>query len=94
VVCAGVLEFCDRPERAVRLLAEHVAPRGRLLLLFPVQGLWAGAYRIYHRLHGVHARAFSVDRVQAWVERSGLRVSATSHPLPLSAVLRAEKVSP
>ncbi|MCA9594385.1 MAG: class I SAM-dependent methyltransferase [Myxococcales bacterium] len=91
VLSAGALEFCGDPARAVERLCRHVAPGGRLVLLFPTQSPVGKLYALYHRAFGVRVRLFALEELSRWVERGGLTPTELLHPLPFSAVLRADR---
>ncbi|MBI4518887.1 MAG: class I SAM-dependent methyltransferase [Deltaproteobacteria bacterium] len=76
VLCIGVIEFAESPERSIRSLGDCVQPSGRLALLFPRRH-WLGVlYAGYHRTHGVRIHLFRRNEVTALLSAAGFETSA------------------
>ncbi|GMV14751.1 MAG: hypothetical protein AMXMBFR56_29750 [Polyangiaceae bacterium] len=90
VLCAGALEFCPEPLRVLSRLVAHLAPSGRLVLLYPTQTPCGRLYRAYHSRRGVRVRLFDFQTLAGTLERLGLEVQAYRVATPLSAVISAE----
>lgn len=90
VVCAGALEFCPRPARAVAALAGLVRPGGRLVLMLPIRSLTGFLYRAYHRRNGLRIHLFSARWVERVAARAGLHV-AESRRLGFNIIVRLER---
>jgi SAM-dependent methyltransferase len=73
VLCAGALEFVPDPARVFERLKAHLEPQGRLVILAPRRCLAGRLYRRFHRGHGVEARLFSPQDLDALAERAGLK---------------------
>lgn len=76
VLCAGALEFCPHPARAISRLAMLIDPgRGRLVLMLPSASVPGALYRQYHRGHGLEIRLFSRSWLQRLADARRLRVT-------------------
>jgi SAM-dependent methyltransferase len=91
VLCAGPLEFCEDPPRAMARLAAHVAPGGRLVLLFPTRANGGRLYRLYHRMNGFSIRLFSMGEMLGMVSAAGLVGRRCERPASFSMALSAER---
>jgi ubiquinone/menaquinone biosynthesis C-methylase UbiE len=76
VLCAGALEFCPHPERAIACMARGLAPRGRLVAMLPRTGVAGRIYRTFHRSHQIEVQLFSPRRLSLIASRLNLRVDA------------------
>lgn len=86
VLCCGVLDFAKDPEFAVRRLAQHVAPGGRLLLMVPRRSLGGHAYALWHRSHGVSARLYTAAELDRWAGACGLQLIGHRYPFVHSLI--------
>jgi 2-polyprenyl-3-methyl-5-hydroxy-6-metoxy-1,4-benzoquinol methylase len=75
VLCLGVLEWVSSPQAALGRLADHVAPRGRLVVLVPRTGPGGWIYQHQKRKHGLSAHLYSPRSMRALGEKAGLRYS-------------------
>lgn len=92
VLCAGPLEFCPSPGRVIHNLARHVAPGGRLVMLFPPPSASGHLYRAYHRVaNGLSIQLYPVPALAGWLRAAGLDPDALRRPGPFSAVIRARR---
>lgn len=73
ILCAGTLEFCQSPEKAIANLAKHLKPEGRLVVLVPKRGFFSGIYFLFHKLHGITVRLFTRKRLIDCAGENGLR---------------------
>lgn len=78
VLCAGALEFCDDPERALSRLAEALSPTpgSRVVAMLPSAGFTGWLYQRYHGRHGLRLQTFPPDRIRRMARGAGLRVDA------------------
>jgi len=73
VLCLGVLEWVQSPEVAMKSLAQHVAPGGRLVILVPRTGPGGWIYQYQKRKHQLAARLYSPRALRHLGQRAGLR---------------------
>ncbi len=94
VLCAGPLEFCASPGRVISRLAAHIAPGGRLVLLFPPPTVAGHAYRAYHRaVSRLRVHLLPIADVLGWLRGAGLAPDAVLRPGPFTAVVRARRAA-
>lgn len=92
ILCAGPLEFCESAGRVIHRLAAHLAPGGRLVLLFPPPTTVGHVYRAYHRVSSrLEIHLYPVDELAGWLRAAGLEPDELRRPGPFSAVMRAWK---
>ena len=89
IVCAGVLEFCEDPQRVIENLKNHLNEQGFIVVLIPSFSLGGLAYKLYHLSHGVHVTLFSLGRIENLLNKSGLKIVAMGKPAPFTYVLKA-----
>jgi SAM-dependent methyltransferase len=91
VLCAGPLEFCEDPPRVLSRLAAHLAPGGRIVLLFPTRANGGRLYRLYHRMNGLSIQLFSIGEVLGMLHEAGLVGKRCERPASFSMVTAAER---
>ena len=91
ILCAGALEFLERPEAVFHNAAEMLKTNGSLVVLMPTKTIFGLGYQLYHRLHQIRIRLFHLNQIQTWVEAVGLTlVKWQSAPL-FSLVIKCTK---
>lgn len=78
VLCAGALEFCPHPAKALQSMASLLSPTGRVVVMLPAEGIPGRLYRAFHRRHGFRIQLFSHARLQRMARRSGLEIDRIS----------------
>lgn len=92
ILCAGPLEFCESAGRVIHRLSLHLAPGGRLVLLFPPPTVVGHVYRAYHRaISQLRIHLYPIEELSGWLRAAGLEPDALRRPGPFSAVMRAWK---
>lgn len=91
ILCAGTLEFCQSPEKAIANLARYLKPEGRLVVLVPKRGFFSGIYFLFHKLHGITVRLFTKKRLIDCAEENGLRLTEVTKP-SFSMAVRFDKI--
>jgi SAM-dependent methyltransferase len=86
VLCVGALEFVPDPGRALKNLADCLAARGRLVLLYPRRGPLGTLYALYHRTHGAHIHLFDASDIEALITSAGLAPPTEHRHCALSSV--------
>ncbi len=65
IVCAGVLEFTQNPGLALQRLAQHLKPRGKLIILYSRPSLGTFTYVLLHKLlHHISLHIIPYRRLQ------------------------------
>jgi SAM-dependent methyltransferase len=90
VVCAGVLDFVQKPEAAIGNLMRHVAPGGVLVILAPRTGFQGFYYRLEKFAVGLRVNLFSADWFAVAAANHGFLVTSLDLPLPHNLVVRLE----
>lgn len=93
IVCAGVLEFCDEPQRVIENLKNHLNEHGFIVFLIPSFSLAGLAYKLYHLFHGIHVTLFSLGKIENLLNKSDLKIAAIGKPGPFTYVLKAEVIA-
>jgi SAM-dependent methyltransferase len=84
ILIAGVLEFIERPEPALKNLAGLLRSGGRIAALVPAAGLAGAAYRAIHRLRGCPAFIRDPDWYLRLALSSGLETIKFAKATPIS----------
>ena len=93
VLCVGALEFVPDPGRAVKKLADCLAERGRLVLLYPRKGPLGTLYALYHRTHGTRIHLFDSDEISSLLGGAGLAAPTERRDCALSSVCLTTRVA-
>ena len=91
VVCAGVLDFVEDPQAALRAIRRHVAPHGRAVIATAALSATGIAYALFRRLQGIRVHLYTSGRLQKLAVITGLRCT-TVRRLPggsVAAILEA-----
>ncbi|MDP1695208.1 MAG: class I SAM-dependent methyltransferase [Candidatus Woesearchaeota archaeon] len=90
IICAGVLEFTHNPGLALKILAKHLKPHGKLVILYSRPSIGTFAYVTLHRLHGLRLKILSYTYLHNLLKEAGLVITAHKK-LPLfGGVAQAE----
>jgi 2-polyprenyl-3-methyl-5-hydroxy-6-metoxy-1,4-benzoquinol methylase len=92
ILCIGALEFVPDPARALKNLAECLAPRGTLVLLYPRKGPLGTLYALYHRTHGARIHLFDSDEIISLLRGAGLAPPTERRDCALSSVCSTLRV--
>jgi 2-polyprenyl-3-methyl-5-hydroxy-6-metoxy-1,4-benzoquinol methylase len=80
ILCLGVMEYVADPLTTLRRLADHLAPRGRLIVLVPRQGIGGWFYQREKKKHGLAVRLYSSHTLGHLATQAGLRPVARQLP--------------
>ncbi len=86
IICAGVLEFLDRPETIFRNARKMLRPDGSLITLLPQASLIGWVYQMFHRLHRVHVRLFQFRDLERWAANADLSIDVWQ-PVPMFSIV-------
>ena len=86
ILLAGVLEFIERPDAALKNLGGLLRRGGRIAVLVPAAGLAGAAYKAVHRLGGVPVFIRDADWYLRLARRSGLETLKFAKATPISRV--------
>jgi 2-polyprenyl-3-methyl-5-hydroxy-6-metoxy-1,4-benzoquinol methylase len=89
ILCAGPLEFCRQPSKALANLRRHVHNEGCLVLSALNVSIIGFAYYLYHFSHGLRITLFSLRRIAALLVKAGFRVDVVEKPTSFLYVIRA-----
>jgi SAM-dependent methyltransferase/putative flippase GtrA len=93
VICIGVLDFVADIRIAMRALARHLAPGGRLIVLVPVRTPFVIPYYFDQLRRGIRVNLLGRRVLDRAASESGLRLVASARPLPHNLVLAWERPS-
>ena len=91
VVCAGVLDFVQKPEVAFANLCKLVNENGRLVILCPRKGLGGLFYRCEKYFFGIRVNLFTKDWLSKQAAEHGLKLTKVFYPLPTNMALLFSK---
>lgn len=91
VLCAGALEFTAAQRATFDALARHLAPGGRLVVLFPVANLGGQPYRLVQARRGMSVHLLKVGTLERWAREHGLRRVGSFRPFFHGQVLAFER---
>lgn len=91
VVCAGVLDFVQKPEVAFANLCKLVNQDGKLVILCPRQGLGGLFYRVEKYFFGMRINLFSEAWLSEQASHHGLKLTKVVYPLPTNMAVLFSK---
>jgi len=89
ILCAGPLEFCRHPSKALANLRCHVCSDGCLVLSTLNVSIIGFVYYVYHLSHGFRITLFSLKRIAALLVKAGFRVDVVKKPTSFLYVIKA-----
>jgi len=92
ILCAGPLEFCRDPQKAIQNLRRHLVNGGHIVLSVLTVSFIGIAYWFYHLSHGLRINLFSLRKIVALLNSAGLKVEAVEKPTPFLFVIRARPI--
>jgi SAM-dependent methyltransferase len=87
VLCLGVLEWVRSPENALRRLAQHLAPGGRLVILVPRTGPGGWMYEHQKQKHQLRPRLYGAREMRRLGEAVGLQYHEQIAPAPHNFIM-------
>ena len=92
ILCAGPLEFCRQPSRALENLRHHLRTEGCMVLSVLSVSVMGFAYWLYHMSHGLRINLFSLPRIAHLLKQAGFMIEAVEKPTCFMYVIRARPV--
>jgi ubiquinone/menaquinone biosynthesis C-methylase UbiE len=92
ILCAGPLEFCRQPSRALENLRCHLSREGCIVLSVLSVSVMGFAYWLYHMSHGLRINLFSLSRIAHLLEQADFTIEAVEKPSSFMYVIRARVV--
>jgi len=89
ILCAGPLEFCKQPLKALKNLRRHIAKEGCLVLSVLNVSVIGLVYRLYHLCHGFRTNLFSLNRIASLLSQAGFSIEAVEKPTSFLYVIKA-----
>ena len=74
ILCAGALEFLQRPADVLRNAAQMLKDDGTFVVLMPRLSILGRIYQLYHRVHGIPPRLFRLFEIRRWANETGLHI--------------------
>ena len=71
IVCAGLLEFVDDPQRVFSVARQHADQKCSMVVLVPCDNVWGKLYRLFHKSHGVNVYLFRAECIKTLAEKVG-----------------------
>lgn len=88
VLCAGALEFCNDPLKVVENLKDHLRKGGYIVLLVPRLSLFGIIYFMYHLLHGMNIKLFTMKELIEISKKLNLEIITVEKPNPHTYALK------
>jgi 2-polyprenyl-3-methyl-5-hydroxy-6-metoxy-1,4-benzoquinol methylase len=89
ILCAGPLEFCREPSRALQGLRKHLKKDGCIVLSVLNVSIIGLVYRIYHLSHGFMINLFSLRLIADLLKQTGFRMEVVERPTSFLYVIKA-----
>lgn len=89
ILCAGPLEFCREPLKALQSLRKHLKKDGYMVLSVLNVSVVGLVYRLYHLSHGFTINLFSLKRIAALLRQTDFRIEAVERPTSFLYVIKA-----
>lgn len=92
ILCAGPLEFCKEPLKALQSLRKHLKKDGSMVLSVLNVSIIGLVYRIYHLSHGFTINLFSLRLIADMLRQTGYRIELIEKPTSFLYVIKARPV--
>jgi 2-polyprenyl-3-methyl-5-hydroxy-6-metoxy-1,4-benzoquinol methylase len=92
ILCIGVLEFSNEPNKIIENLKYHLKSNGFILFLVPRKTIFGYLYRLYHLLHGINIRLFSLEKIREDLKKVNLKIDKAVFLDSISIVIRVSRV--
>ena len=93
IVCAGALEFVDKPGAVFETAYKHAEPEALFVVLVPHASIFGRLYAFYHKRHGLDIHLFNLGQLEALGARAGWTVDSLQSVLPFALVAGFRKTS-
>ncbi len=91
ILCFGVLEFCENPQKAIENCLKHLLPQGALYLIIPRKGFTGKVYQSYHRRHGVTVSTVSKSQLDMLVQSAGGGIEKIEKLFPFNFLVKVHR---
>jgi len=91
ILCAGALEFVERPERFLARAEQLLDPSGKIVILVPPATVAGHLYKLWHRSHGLRLHLFTERHLVEMAARCGLRMTQATRATLYGVVATIEK---
>ena len=78
ILCLGVLEFLEKPQRFLLRIRRFLKPSGRVIVLAPLSGIWSFGYRLIYLLQGVVIRPLTLRQTTCFLLKNGFLLEKTA----------------
>jgi len=92
ILCAGPLEFCRNPAKALRNLRRHVNNGGYMVLSTLNVSPFGFVYWVYHLSHGLRINLFSLGRIARLLKEANFKIETAQKPTSFLYVMKAKPV--
>jgi 2-polyprenyl-3-methyl-5-hydroxy-6-metoxy-1,4-benzoquinol methylase len=89
ILCAGPLEFCKEPSKALQSLRKHLKKDGCIVLSVLNVSIIGLVYRVYHLSHGFTINLFSLRRIATLLRQADFRIEAVERPTSFLYVIKS-----
>ncbi len=90
ILCAGPLEFCRNPAKALRNLRHHVTNEGCMVLSTLSVSPFGFVYWIYHLSHGLRINLFSLRWIVRLLEEAKFKIETIQKPTSFLYVIKTK----
>ncbi len=74
ILCAGALEFLNKPEKTLSLFHHHLKEKGILVLLYPRISPGSIIYKSYHFFHSINIHLFTKKEIETLLKNTGFKI--------------------
>jgi len=89
ILCAGPLEFCKQPLKALQNVRRHVSEGGYIVLSVLNVSIMGLVYWFYHISHGVKITLYTLSRITNLLNQAGFDVEIVERPVSFLFAIRA-----
>jgi len=90
ILCAGPLEFCRDPAKALRNLRRHINNRGYMVLSTLNVSPFSFVYWVYHLSHGLRINLFSLGCIVRLLEEANFKIETIQKPTSFLYVIKTK----
>lgn len=89
ILCAGPIEFCDRPLEALRNLRRHLTNEGYIVLSVLNVSIMGIIYWVYHFSHGLKITLYSLERIEELLNQARFTIETIERPTSFLFAIKA-----
>ena len=77
ILCLGILEFLNKPEKLLLYLRDFLKPQGRIVILLPLFSVGAWAYSLFYLSKGISLSPLTLKKINQFLTKNNFTLEKT-----------------